>query len=47
MPNINPKSWDLGEKAQWTEGGVHDVLYLNSFYKAKEHDLLMEETIKK
>ena len=38
VPEINPKSKEIGQKAQWTDGkdgigSIHDVLYLNSFYK--------------
>ncbi len=51
IPQINPKSRDIGEKAIRTDskegvGSIHEVLYLNSFYKQKEHELLTEETLK-
>ncbi len=51
VPSIDPKSREIGEKSWRTDvkdgvGSIHDVLYLNSFYKQKEHELLVEDTLK-
>lgn len=51
VPTINPKSKDIQEKSMRQEGkdglgNIHDVLYLNSFYRRKEQELLTQETQK-
>ncbi len=48
QPSINPVSRDIGDKSMRVDpkdniGSVHDVLYLNSFYKKQEHDLLVSD----
>lgn len=39
-PQINPKSWEIGDKSVRVEkdglGSIHDVLYLNSLYRKNE-----------
>lgn len=47
-PTINPLSWEMGDHSLRVDkndgmGSIHDVLYLNSQYRKKEHEVLVKE----